>query len=408
MALAAVEPGCKVGKLWEMPAADGVWSGYAGYGEMLAASRNRYDVPGPAAAVAPGRSEESEAREGGEREREVKERRDGEADSERELHIGCKVRLAGLTDYAKLNGVEGRVVGKDGKRYQIDVGGGQGLALKADKLVRIWEEDDAVVPLYRSEGEESANQDPAWLYNWSRQQSLKGNDEEAHRFLCLGLERAREPEMRSAILFARSVTLARLNRWDEALQDADDLLVMRPKWSRSFECRGAALEGLGLNAAAFAAYETAYKLDPNNQAAKFVVEQRDKARRGSRQVAADAVADEEAAHKHAEEAAKIREEVAKIKKKTMAQLEPARTNGLRLGPHSTDQETLDAVETVVFYVYVFHLFFFFHKNVEFDFIEHVSLQDVVVRNFLLFLLVFELWVTHTYICHTESSGRGRV
>ena len=126
--------------------------------------------------------------------------------------------------------------------------------------------------------ERAANDYPEKLYSHSLSASRAGKDAEAHQLLCVGLQHVREPRLRSVMLFARCMTRARLCRWNEALQDADSLIRIRPSWSQSKEALGCALHGLGLDAAAFAAYESALELDPDNEAAILVLKERDRMR----------------------------------------------------------------------------------------------------------------------------------
>ena len=60
--------------------------------------------------------------------------------------------------------------------------------------------------------------DAAALHDSAKEASRHGNDAEAYRLLSAGLELAHEAELRSELLLARSVTCARLHRWEVALQ----------------------------------------------------------------------------------------------------------------------------------------------------------------------------------------------
>ena len=80
------------------------------------------------------------------------------------------------------------------------------------------------------------------------------------------LGHACDHELKSAIFFNRSVALARIVRWEESLQDANECVRINPSWARGPECQGAALEGLGRLKEAMAAFETALALEPKNQA----------------------------------------------------------------------------------------------------------------------------------------------
>jgi len=126
----------------------------------------------------------------------------------------------------------------------------------------------------------ASNNYPQKLYALSLGASKVGKHAEAHQLLCVGLQHAADPELRSIMLFARSMTRARLSRYSEALQDADSLMRIRPAWSKAHECRGVALHGLGLDDAAFAAYKTCLKLDPANDSAILVFQEREKSRGG--------------------------------------------------------------------------------------------------------------------------------
>jgi hypothetical protein len=60
--------------------------------------------------------------------------------------------------------------------------------------------------------------DAAALHDSAKEASRHGNDAGAYRLLSAGLELAHETELRSEMLLARSVTCARLHRWEAALQ----------------------------------------------------------------------------------------------------------------------------------------------------------------------------------------------
>ena len=79
------------------------------------------------------------------------------------------------------------------------------------------------------------------------------------------LEKARNTDLQSAVYFNRSVALARMFRWEEALQDANECVKINPNWPRGPECQGTALEGLGRLPEALAAFENALALEPGNQ-----------------------------------------------------------------------------------------------------------------------------------------------
>jgi tetratricopeptide (TPR) repeat protein len=88
-----------------------------------------------------------------------------------------------------------------------------------------------------------------------------------------GLESALSVELRSALLVNRSITLATLGRFEEALADGLACAELRPSWSRTYECQAAALHGLGHMqeadaSARLAAALAVLKKDPKNAESK--------------------------------------------------------------------------------------------------------------------------------------------
>ena len=85
-----------------------------------------------------------------------------------------------------------------------------------------------------------------------------------------GLDTANSVEIKSALLVSRTGALGALGRWAEALVDAEAVRVIRPSWSRTFECRAACLHGLGRTKEADAARQlsialASLKADPKNE-----------------------------------------------------------------------------------------------------------------------------------------------
>ena len=78
-------------------------------------------------------------------------------------------------------------------------------------------------------------------------------------------------ELRAVLLSNRSSAFAHLERWQEALNDAESCLGVRPEWSRSHACHGAALEGIGRNTEALGAFRRALDLDSENLELKSIV-----------------------------------------------------------------------------------------------------------------------------------------
>jgi len=56
---------------------------------------------------------------------------------------------------------------------------------------------------------------------------------------------ARTVELKSEILASRSAVLCSMLRWEEALVDADECILIRKSWSSSYACQATALYGLG-------------------------------------------------------------------------------------------------------------------------------------------------------------------
>jgi predicted negative regulator of RcsB-dependent stress response len=77
-----------------------------------------------------------------------------------------------------------------------------------------------------------------------------------------GLECECSDDTRGKLLSSRAASYAYLNRHHEALADACQCQQLRPGWARSFECKGAALLGLGRSDEALEAFKNALQLDP--------------------------------------------------------------------------------------------------------------------------------------------------
>jgi len=72
-----------------------------------------------------------------------------------------------------------------------------------------------------------------------------GNHNEAYQFFSQSLLTARTVELQSALFVSRSAALCGMNRYQEALVDADECVKIRKSWARSYSCQEAALKGLG-------------------------------------------------------------------------------------------------------------------------------------------------------------------
>ncbi len=56
------------------------------------------------------------------------------------------------------------------------------------------------------------------------------------------LQLSQEPDMTSAIYFNCSIANSYMERFEDALKDAEDCIRVNPAWPRGFECKGTALE----------------------------------------------------------------------------------------------------------------------------------------------------------------------
>jgi len=83
------------------------------------------------------------------------------------------------------------------------------------------------------------------IVSQANQLQRENNFQGAHELYTDALRHARNDELRSAIFFNRSVALARMKRWEESLEDANECVQINPTWPRGAECQGTALEGLG-------------------------------------------------------------------------------------------------------------------------------------------------------------------
>ncbi|ROT75444.1 putative stress-induced-phosphoprotein 1 [Penaeus vannamei] len=66
----------------------------------------------------------------------------------------------------------------------------------------------------------------------------------------------------------RSAAYAKMEKYHEALLDADKTVLYKPDWGKGYSRKGAALTYLGRLTEAVAAYEKGLQLDPNNQQLK--------------------------------------------------------------------------------------------------------------------------------------------
>jgi stress-induced-phosphoprotein 1 len=56
------------------------------------------------------------------------------------------------------------------------------------------------------------------------------------------LQLSQEPDMTSAIYFNCSIANSYMERFEDALKDAEECIRVNPAWPRGFECKGTALE----------------------------------------------------------------------------------------------------------------------------------------------------------------------
>jgi hypothetical protein len=103
------------------------------------------------------------------------------------------------------------------------------------------------------------------IVSQANQLQRQNNFEGAHALYTNALLHARNDELRAAIYFNRGIALARMERWEESLMDANECVKINPTWPRGAECQGTALEGLGRLPEALAAFGTALDLEPDNE-----------------------------------------------------------------------------------------------------------------------------------------------
>lgn len=87
---------------------------------------------------------------------------------------------------------------------------------------------------------------------------------------------AANDEIRSVLFSNRSVAYDHLERWQDAMDDANSCRDVRPGWYRLHACRCAALEGFGRpsrSGEALDAFRTALQIDPANVELKSIVEE---------------------------------------------------------------------------------------------------------------------------------------
>ena len=116
--------------------------------------------------------------------------------------------------------------------------------------------------------------DEAQEHNWRGNDALRnGEFDKAVSSYSKGLALHAEGDIHSILLSNRSSAYAHLERWEDAIEDANECVHLRPDWSRSHACRGAALEGLGRTAEAVLSFQAAAKLDPDNAELRTIVKE---------------------------------------------------------------------------------------------------------------------------------------
>jgi len=63
----------------------------------------------------------------------------------------------------------------------------------------------------------------------------------------------------------RSASYAKLNKWENAFEDAKKCVDLNPKWAKGYSRLGAALHGLGKLKEAAMAYKQGLEIEPNNE-----------------------------------------------------------------------------------------------------------------------------------------------
>lgn len=101
--------------------------------------------------------------------------------------------------------------------------------------------------------------------NKGNQALQQGDTNKAIELYSKGLEI--EPE-NPELLSNRSAAFVKLEKYADALNDAEKLLKLRPNWGKTYLRKGMALHGLGRLEEAKAAYSKGLELDPENKQLK--------------------------------------------------------------------------------------------------------------------------------------------
>ena len=125
--------------------------------------------------------------------------------------------------------------------------------------------DPASITLNERPRRQAESDEAKQLVSQANSLQRQNNFEGAHALYTNALLHARNDELRAAIYFNRGIALARMERWEESLMDANECVKINPTWPRGAECQGTALEGLGRLPEALAAFGTALDLEPDNE-----------------------------------------------------------------------------------------------------------------------------------------------
>ncbi len=66
----------------------------------------------------------------------------------------------------------------------------------------------------------------------------------------------------------RSVAFFRLNKFTNAIEDAEKCIELKPDWSKGYQRKGNALHAMGNRAEALLSYQKGVEIDPSNEPLK--------------------------------------------------------------------------------------------------------------------------------------------
>jgi len=164
------------------------------------------------------------------------------------LEVGCSVDIHGLKSRADLNGLRAKVVShdKEAGRWEVKIEG-------RSESVRCKDEHLTVVVMTESSIKQLG--DKAFK---------EGKPEKAivHYMAALKEDAQGDPELGATLYSNLAAAYAKLEKHEEALQQAKQAIELRPNWAKGHSRKGFSLLSLGRDSEAQASYIRAVQLDP--------------------------------------------------------------------------------------------------------------------------------------------------